>query len=177
MKLNKKITSILKFLFPSIVSATIAFLLFRIIFAMAFVPSTSMENTIPQKSFVFAIRTRFVFDGFHRGDIVIFQPSDTNSQTIDENRPILVKRIVGISGDTVEIKDGVTYVNGSIYEEPWLAEIPETEDFGPYTVGDGKIFVMGDNRNDSLDSRYWIDPYVDEDAIIGKEIFVFKALE
>ena len=91
-----------------------------------------------------------------------------------DDRPTLVKRIVGLAGDTVEIKDGTTYVNGQEYQEPWLAETPEKLNFGPYQVEDGKIFVLGDNRNHSVDSRYWIDPYVDVSSVVGKIVYVIK---
>lgn len=171
---KQKTASVLRFLFPTMVSVMVAFILFKVCFGLAIVPTTSMENTIPAKSISFLVRTRLVFDGFNRGDIVVFKPSPENSDTIDTDNPLLVKRIVGIAGDVVEIKKGVTYINGKPYNEPWLAETPDALDFGPYQVEDGYIFVMGDNRNHSIDSRYWIDPYVDADSIIGKVVFSFK---
>lgn len=174
MPFKKKITSILKFFFPTIVAIMVAFVLFKVLFGLVVVPTTSMENTIPKNSLSFMIRTKLVWSGYNRGDIIVFQPSPKNSDVVKENNPLLVKRIVGVAGDTVEIQDGITYVNGSIYDEPWLAETPASLDFGPYEVGEGEVFVMGDNRNHSVDSRYWIDPYVDTSSIIGKVVFVFN---
>lgn len=174
MQFKKKITAILRFFFPTIVAIVVAFILFKVLFGLVTVPSTSMENTIPKNSLSFMIRDKLIWSGYNRRDIIVFQPSPENSDVIDENNPFMVKRIVGIAGDTVEIRDGVTYVNGIQYEEPWLAEVPASLDFGPYEVEEGKLFVMGDNRNHSVDSRYWIDPYVDIDSVIGKVVYVFK---
>lgn len=171
---KKKAAALLSFFFPSIVAIVVVFLLFRVLFGVVVVPSTSMENTISKKSISFMVRTTLLFHGVDRGDIVVFQPSPENSDVLEEDGPLLVKRIVGIAGDTVEIKEGKTYVNGQAYSEPWLAETPESLNFGPYQVGEDEIFVMGDNRNHSVDSRYWIDPYVNVNSILGKIVYVLK---
>lgn len=174
MAIKGKTKSIVSFLFPSVIAVIIAIILFRVILGITYVPSSSMLNTIPVNSIAIMVRARFWPTDYKRGDIIVFRPSAENSDVVKENNMLKVKRIVGIAGDTVEIKGGVTYVNGEIYDEPWLAETPKNEDFGPYTVGDDMVFVMGDNRNHSVDSRYWVDPYVDTDAIIGKVIYVVK---
>ena len=74
-------------------------------------------------------------------------------------------------GETVEIKDGKVYINGS--EKPLKDSFtPETPvgDYGPYTVPENSYFVLGDNRNYSRDSRFWNNPYVAEDKILGKAV-------
>ena len=78
-----------------------------------------------------------------------------------------VKRIVGMPGDTVEIKDGHLIVNGVTYTEKFLHERP-VENFGPYVVPEGRYFVMGDNRNNSNDSRRSEVGPLDREYIIGK---------
>lgn len=91
--------------------------------------------------------------------------------TLPPYRPDLkgyAKRIVGMPGDTLEIKHGQTYINGKIYDEPYLRETPEDLDFGPFQIPSGCYFMMGDNRNNSYDSRYWDEHFVPRDNILSK---------
>lgn len=71
-------------------------------------------------------------------------------------------------GDTLEIKHGQTYINGEIYDEPYLRETPEDLDFGPFQIPSGCYFMMGDNRNNSYDSRYWDEHFVPRENILSK---------
>ena len=82
---------------------------------------------------------------------------------------MFIKRIIGLPGEKVEIIDGKVYINDSKepLEEDYIKEEMEGS-FGPYDVPEGCYFMMGDNRNDSLDSRFWNDKYVKKDAILGK---------
>ncbi len=73
-----------------------------------------------------------------------------------------VKRVIGISGDTVQSKEDVLYINGNPFDEPYLLEYKQkqdgiqfTDDFGPYTISQGSVFVLGDNRVSSMDSRQY----------------------
>ena len=98
-----------------------------------------------------------------RGDIIAFKPNGR------ENAHYYIKRIVGLPGETVTIRDGKVYINDST--DPLRDDFcPETPvgDFGPYEVPEGCYFMLGDNRNVSKDSRYWLNPYVEKDKIIGK---------
>ena len=98
-----------------------------------------------------------------RGDIIAFKPNGR------ENAHYYIKMIVGLPGETVTIRDGKVYINDST--EPLRDDFcPETPvgDFGPYEVPEGCYFMLGDNRNVSKDSRYWLNPYVEKDKIIGK---------
>ena len=102
-------------------------------------------------------------------------PSGSMENTImtgDRESQLFIKRIIGLPGETVEIRDGHIYIDGS--SEP-LEDVETKEymvgNYGPYTVPEGCYFVMGDNRNDSKDSRYWINPYVSKDKILGKAVF------
>ena len=72
-------------------------------------------------------------------------------------------------GDIVFIKDGEVYINGTALNEPYIREKTEGE-FGPYTVPEDCYFCLGDNRNDSSDSRYWNNTYVSKDKILGKVV-------
>ena len=109
-----------------------------------------------------ALRTSYWFSDPQRGDVVVFEaPDDPDT--------LYVKRVIGVGGDTVEVKDGDVLVNGQVQDEPYIKEITEG-DFGPYHVPEGCYFMMGDNRNDSLDARFWENTYVEKDAILGKVV-------
>lgn len=128
------------------------------------IPSESMEQTIMTGDRVFGNRLAYVFGEPERYDIIIFKYPDNEKE-------LFIKRIIGMPGETVEIKDGKVYINGS--EEPLKDSFtPETPvgDYGSYTVPEDSYFVLGDNRNYSRDSRFWNNPYVAEDKILGKAV-------
>ena len=128
------------------------------------IPSESMEQTIMTGDRVFGNRLAYVFGDPERYDIIIFKYPDNEKE-------LFIKRIIGMPGETVEIKDGKVYINGS--KEPLKDSFtPETPvgDYGPYTVPENSYFVLGDNRNYSKDSRFWNNPYVAEDKILGKAV-------
>ena len=139
------------------------------------VPSGSMESTIMTGSRMFGFRLAYLFNGPEQGDIIIFKYPVDESQTF-------VKRVIGVPGDTVEIKGGVTYVNGEVLDEPYLNETPYELDFGPYVVPEDSYFVMGDNRNHSNDARYWTDSngnpinFVTRKQILAKAIICYWPL-
>lgn len=124
-----------------------------------------MENTIMTGDRVVGNRLSYLTKDPERYDVIIFKYPDDESQ-------LFIKRIIGLPGETVEIRDGHIYIDGS--SEP-LEDVETKEymvgNYGPYTVPEGCYFVMGDNRNDSKDSRYWINPYVSKDKILGKAVF------
>ncbi|MBO8464005.1 MAG: signal peptidase I [Firmicutes bacterium] len=124
------------------------------------IPSESMENTIMTGDRLIALRTAYWFSDPERGDIVVFHYPDDETD-------LYIKRVIGTPGDTVEGKDGKVYVNGEELEEPYIKEEIE-EDFGPYTVPEDSYFMMGDNRNESWDSRFWENTYVKKEKILGK---------
>lgn len=120
------------------------------------VPSESMEKTIMTGDRFFGNRLAYLFDDPERFDIVVFKYPDDESQ-------LFVKRVIGLPGETVEIKDGKVYINGSEtpLDDSFTPETP-TGDYGPYVVPEGSYFMLGDNRNHSGDSRFWKQPYVEK---------------
>ncbi len=129
------------------------------------VPTGSMNNTIMEGDRLIGFRLAYIFSAPKRGDIIIFKYPDDETQNF-------IKRVIGTPYDTVEIKNGVVYVNNSAIDEPYLKE-EMTGSFGPYILGKDEYFVMGDNRNDSKDSRFWNNTYVHRDQIIAKAIFKY----
>ena len=135
------------------------FLVFRFVLQVAWVPSGSMETTIPTKCALIGWRLPYtVSDPVpERGDIVTFWS--------DELGKVLVKRTIGLPGDEVSFSDGYVYINGEKLEEEYLPARGITEDSETYVVPEGCVFFLGDNRTGSLDARFWSDPYVTVDEI------------
>ena len=149
-----------------VVGAVRALVLILCIIANSRVPSASMENTIMTGDRVVGFRLTYLFQEPKRGDIIIFKFPDDESL-------YYVKRIIGEPGDIVDIKDGKVYLNNSEtpLEEDYIKEpmIPEADMH--FEVPDGAYFCLGDNRNNSADSRRWVHPYVYKEKIIAKVIF------
>lgn len=148
-----------------IVPAAVVVLFLKVIFSVYFIPSSSMEPTIPKGSLQLGWRLSYLISSPQpaRGDIVVFQHgTDTR---------VLVKRVIGVGGDQLTISNGVLYLNGTASCEPYLAEGTYTDGDLTFTVPDGKLLLLGDNREDSLDARYWPDPYVDVKNVKAKILF------
>lgn len=148
----------------SILIAVIAALLIRsFVFVIVSVDGPSMRPTLVDNERLFVTRFDYILGNPKLQDIIICKyPNDYKNQNY-------VKRVIGTPGDTVEIKDGVVYVNGTALEEPYV-KYPKRENYGPVTVPEKKYFVMGDNRADSRDSRSV--GFIDEDKILGHARFV-----
>ena len=154
-----------QWLIAILAAVAIALFVDNFLIVNAQIPSGSMENTIMTGDRVVGNRLSYLTKDPERYDIIIFKYPDDESQ-------LFIKRIIGLPGETVKIRDGHIYIDGS--SEP-LEDVETKEymvgNYGPYTVPEGCYFVMGDNRNDSKDSRYWINPYVSKDKILGKAVF------
>lgn len=149
----------------SIVIVAIDVLLLSIIFSKIIgiyqVPTGSMNPTIKENQFVISLKVGI--DNLERGDIVVYQ---------DEDGINYVKRVIGTSGDVIEFKDNSVYVNGILLEEDYLSSDVITEsDISTFEVPEGSIFVLGDNREDSHDSRYMDDPYISVSQVQGRVWF------
>ena len=131
------------------------------------IPSPSMENTIMTGDRIFGNRLAYVLGDPQRFDIVIFRYPDDESQ-------LFIKRIIGLPGETVEIIDGKVYIDGSEtpLDDSFTPETP-TGNYGPYTVPENCYFMLGDNRNNSKDSRFWQNTFVERDAILGKAVLKY----
>ena len=148
-------------LVPYAVIVVVVLLIRIFILVNAFIPSPSMENTMMTGSRVLGLKTAYWFSEPQRGDIIVFHAPD-------EPETLYVKRLIGLPGETVEIEDGVVYIDGEALEEGYLAEEMEWEPYMIFEVPEGCYFMMGDNRNVSDDARYWYNTYLSKDAIVGK---------
>jgi len=119
------------------------------------IPSGSMLPTLELQDRVLVEKVRpKLGQPLPLGTIVVFHPPEALLAAGYDPKAALIKRVVGRSGDVVEVKGGQLYRNGEAVVEPWLAE-PMLYRFGPVTVPTGNLLVLGDNRNASLDSHLW----------------------
>ena len=135
----------------------------------AYIPSESMENTLMTGDRVIGNRLAYKLGKDpKRFDIVMFYAPDDPST-------IYIKRVIGLPGEHVTIKNGKVYINDSKepLDDSFIPEDMETTGDKTYLVPANCYFMLGDNRNDSLDSRYCDNPYVSEDMIIAKAIFKY----
>lgn len=153
---------ILEFVKAALIAALIAAFLMFVILINVKVPTGSMENTIMPGDRIMGLRVVYWFNQPQRGDIVVFKYPDNEKEKY-------IKRVIGLPGETIQVIDGQVYINGAINEQV-NAHIKEAMygDFGPYEVPEDSYFMMGDNRNNSHDSRFWDTPFVKEDKILGK---------
>ena len=144
-------------------AALVAALVIKTYLLQAFyIPSPSMVPTLKIQDRVLVNKLSYRLHDVHRGDVVVFERPPNDAGTIRD----LIKRVVGLAGDTVEGRDGVVYVNGRQLNEPYLPKGTVTSQFSPKTIPEGYIWVMGDNRTNSSDSRVF--GAVDEDRIVGR---------
>ncbi len=166
---KSKLREAISFMTPIVVALIIAIFLKTCIFANVVIPTGSMLNTIQEGDRIIASRLAYINDEPQRYDIIIFKYPDDETQ-------LFAKRIIALPGETIEIKNGIVYItdkngNKSTARTDFITNCIPTGNFGPYTVPLGSYFVMGDNRNDSWDSRYWDNKTVKKEKIIGKVKF------
>lgn len=132
------------------------------------IPSPSMEPTLVEGDRVLVNRLVYHFRSPERGDIIVFQPPNQNG-----GDPF-IKRVVAVGGDTVAVHDGLLYVNGEAQDEPFIKEYPILDETPETPIPAGYVWAMGDNRNNSGDSRVF--GPVSEDAILGTAFAIYWPL-
>ncbi len=162
---NSITKEVINWIFTIIACVVIARMINSFIIVNARVPSASMETTIMTNDRLVANRLAYVFDEPEAGDVIVFIAPD-------DHEKLFIKRVIGTPGDRVDIIDGDLYINTELVQEPYIKE-PMVGDFGPYYVPEDNYFVLGDNRNNSLDARFWANTYVPEDTILGKAMFTY----
>ena len=146
----------------TIILAVILYLVINAVSARVRVDGTSMVPTLQNGEYILINKLAYKLGQPERGDIIVFSYPDDNGQD-------LIKRVIGLPGDTVKIENGVVTINGQILEEPYIAQPPIYT--GEWPVPDGSLFVLGDNRNDSRDSHQW--GLLPQENIIGKSVLIY----
>lgn len=157
-KKSKKRSIIKEWIIDIGVVACIAFLVWNFVGYGVWITSGSMIPTLEVKDRLIVTRVHNL-DSLKEGDIVLFKNDEFENE-------ILIKRLIGLPGDKIEIKDGVVFRNGEQLKEDYVKNNEKYN--GTFEVPDNKYFFLGDNRAHSTDSRYWKNPYVDESYIQGK---------
>jgi signal peptidase I len=159
----------------AVVAVLLAVLLRTFVIQTFFIPSGSMEPTLQIGDRILVDKLAYHLHSVHRGDIVVFSrppAEDCGGPEVND----LVKRVIGLPGDTVSLSGRHVYIDGKRLDESWLpgADQGVTQVMGnppydlahPYRVPAGEYYVMGDNRTDSCDSRYW--GPITKSLIVGK---------
>ncbi len=151
-----------------------------------YVPSSSMAPTLGVQDRIlvekarYGLRVPFLAAALvswaepKRGEIVVFRRPDAPGTLEDESESTLVKRVIGVGGDIIQLDGARVIVNGELLEEPYAAW-DGAEHISPMTflVPKGALLVLGDNRANSFDSRFWENPFVPSDQVIGKAALVY----
>ena len=154
---NTKLNFFKDWIIPIIIAVILALLINKFLIFKVEVPTSSMEPTIKVGE-KFLVTKVYKPENLKRGDIVVF-----NSKELDE---IVIKRLIGLPGDEIRFDGTSVYVNGKKLDEPYVKN--PMEFYGTFKVPEGKYFFLGDNRANSNDARFWKNPYINGDQILGK---------
>ncbi len=148
-----------------VVALVLAFFIRQFIVELYVVDGPSMRPTLQSQERLVVNKFIYRFRAPQRGEVIVFRyPRDPSRD--------FIKRVIAVPGDTIEIKDGRVFVNQQLMNEPYILE-KTLSDYPLSTVPEGHIFVMGDNRNNSEDSRFADVGFVPYDLIKGKAVLVF----
>jgi len=130
-----------------------------------YIPSSSMEPTLLINDRLIVEKMSYRFNEPKRGDVVVFNVTDKLREENFQANEAFIKRIIGLPGDEVMVKNGKVIVNNEMLKENYIKEKPDYN-FGPVTVPENQYLVLGDNRNNSYDSHYW--GFVPREKFIGR---------
>jgi len=146
----------------TVVMAMVLYFLVDMMIGRVQVENISMQPTLQPGERLIVNKLAYRLGPIKRGDVIVFHyPRNPNSDYI--------KRVIGLPGETVRIADGTVYINNEPIKEEYISAPPTY--FGEWTVPEGQVFVLGDNRNQSFDSHSW--GFVPQELIVGKAILIY----
>ncbi|GAB4264089.1 signal peptidase I [Thermincola ferriacetica] len=149
------------------IAVILAFVIRVFLFQPFYIPSGSMEPTLQPGDRIIVNKFLYRFKEPARGDIIVFKYPRNPKRDF-------IKRVIGLPGETVEIRDSVLYINGKKVDQPYLPKGLRYGSYGPVKVPEGSYFMMGDNRNNSEDSRVW--GTLPRENIVGKAMLIYWPL-
>lgn len=149
------------------IAVILAFVIRIFLFQPFYIPSGSMEPTLMIGDRILVNKFIYHFQEPKRGDVIVFK------YPLEPERDY-IKRVIGLPGETLEIRDSQLYINGEPVPEDYLPENLRFMDFGPVTIPENAYFMMGDNRNNSQDSRFW--GTLPREYIQGKAVVIYWPL-
>ncbi|BAY25353.1 signal peptidase I [Calothrix sp. NIES-2100] len=155
------------------IALCLAFVIRTFIAEPRYIPSDSMLPTLHTGDRLVVEKISYRFHAPKTGDIIVFQPPEELQRRGYPQDQAFIKRVIGEPGEIVSVARGKVYLNGKALEEDYIAEPPNSP-YPAHTVPEGEFFVMGDNRNDSNDSRYW--GFLPQKYVIGRATFRFWPL-
>lgn len=186
---NGFIAEAFSFIKTLIVILAIAFSLRTCVIEPFKIPSGSMIPTLQIGDYIlvlkfwYGLRLPFSTDTVaawnepKRGDVVVFtRPDDPNTPNEDDSAIHIIKRVIGLPGDTIEVRNAKVFINGEALAERyarWMDGGSPDGRFGPAIIPPGRIMLLGDNRDHSKDSRFWTEPFLDIKRVKGKAVIVF----
>ncbi len=155
-----------------LVTALVVIVLFRVVLQLAWVDTGSMKATIPERSLLVSLRLPYLVGDPEpeRGDVVTFWDEELDK--------LLVKRVIGLPGEQITFQNGYVYIDGQRLEEPYLPEqgVTTSGNQDVFLVPEGCLFVMGDNRENSLDSRRLTKPYIPVEEVRARTMVVVSLM-
>lgn len=134
------------------------------------IPTGSMLPTIQLQDRLVVDKLSYKLSGINRGDVIVFHPLTK----VDASGDLWIKRVIALQGDRVEIKDGKVFINDHALTESYEMAKPNYT-YGPLVIPKDSYFVLGDNRNDSLDSHYW--GVLPAENVVGRALFRYWPVE
>lgn len=168
-KPGDKRAGVLGFLIDTFETLLLALLLFLVINGVSSrvrVENISMKPTLQPGNLLLVNKLAYKWGEPKHGDVIVFHYQGSKNDDY-------IKRLIGLPGDVVTVKNRIVYVNDIGLTEPYIADLPAYE--GSWTVPEGNVFVLGDNRNNSSDSHQW--GFVDMKDIVGKALFIYWPLD
>lgn len=163
--MKKEFKKGLKWLLIPFSAVMLAFVINAFFIINAIVPSGSMENTISEGTLVVGWRLAYKKSEIECGDIIFFKHKELGDN-------LIVKRVIAKAGQKVKITNGIVYINEQPLEEEYVS-FSSNDSFDEVTVPEGSVFVLGDNRSASYDSRFWEAPFVSCNEILARACFSY----